>query len=257
MPSALPLKEFYGGRTLNFGHRGASYDAPANTLVAFELAASYGADGVELDVMLTADGHPVVIHDSTVDATTDGTGSVVAMTLAQIKALDAGSYKDPKYAGERIPTLAEVFEAIGDRLLINVELKGSSFRQDGQEAAVAALIDRYGLASRVIVSSFNPVRLRRLRKLAPHVPIGFLHFPDGPLLLRWAWLLWPFSREADHPVHTQVTRKYLAWARRHSLRVNTWVVNDPLRMTVLRDLGVDMIMTDRPDLLRAVLLGER
>lgn len=257
MPGGLPLQEFYGGRTLNIAHRGASYDAPANTLAAFELAATYGADGVELDTMLTADGHPVVIHDGTVDATTDGSGSVADMTLVQIKALDAGSYKDPQYAGERIPTLTEVFSAIGDRLLINIELKGMSYRRDGLEATVAELIDQHHLSSRVIVSSFNPVRLRRMRRAAPHVPIGFLHMRDGPLFLRWAWLLWPFTREADHPIHTQVSQKYLAWARRHRLRVNTWVVNDPARMAVLRDLGVDMIMTDRPNVLRAVLLGER
>ena len=257
MPSELPLDQFYMGRTLNFGHRGASHDAPANTLAAFELAAQYGADGVELDVMLTADRQPVVIHDATVDATTDGTGRVADLTLAQIKALDAGSTFDQRFAGERVPTLAEVLEAVGDRLLLNVELKGLGLKQDGLETLVADLIVRHGLTSRVIVSSFNPLRLRRMRKIAPQIPLGFLHAPGVLGRWRWEWLMWGFRREADHPEHRQVTPNYMAWARRRRLRVNTWVVNSPERMAVLRDMGVDMIITDRPDVLRSVLQGER
>jgi len=253
----LPLHEFYRGRTLNFGHRGASHDAPANTLAAFKLAADYGADGVELDVILTADKQPVVIHDYHVDATTDGTGKVADLTLAQIKELDAGGYFDPRFAGERVPTLSEVFEAVGDRLLFNIELKGITLWPDGMEAIVADLIRRHNMTSRVIVSSFNPLRLRRLRKIAPEIPIGFLHRPDLPIHQRWGWLMWGVPHEADHPMESTVTPAYMAWARRHRYRVNTWVVNDPERMAALRDMGVDMIMTDRPDVLRAVLQGER
>lgn len=257
MSGGLPLESFYMGRVLNFGHRGASHDAPANTLAAFELAADCGADGVELDVMLTTDRQPVVIHDSTVDATTDGSGRVAEMTLAEIKELDAGSYFDARFAGERIPTLSEVFEALGQRLLFNVELKGTSARPDGLEAIVAEAISRHNLVSRVIVSSFNPLRLRRFRRLLPEVAIGYLHMPGLPLHQRWGWLMWGFPREADHPEQSLVTPKYMAWARSRRLRVNTWVVNDPQRMANLRDMGVDMIITDRPDVLRAVLHGER
>src|SRR5512136_697214 len=109
------------GRLLNIAHRGASAAAPQNTLAAFRKAVELGADGVELDVQLSADGAVVVIHDFTVDKTTDGTGRVAAKTLAELKALDAGSRFSPQFAGERIPTLAEVFEAIDGKLLVNVE----------------------------------------------------------------------------------------------------------------------------------------
>lgn len=255
MPSSLPLDGFYQGRILNFGHRGASHDAPQNTLAAFELAVQYGADGVELDVYLTRDGHLVVIHDELVDKTTDGTGPVTAMTLAEVRELDAGSYFDPAFAGQRVPTLDEVFAAVGQQLLINVELKGMSWRQDGLEAAVAAEIARHDMAERVLISSFNPLRLRRMRRLAPQLPLGLLEMPS---MMHWPRRLMAGVRyEAHHPYHIAVTRRYLAWARDHRLRVNTWTVNDPARMTTLRDLGVDLIMTDRPDVLRAVLHGER
>jgi glycerophosphoryl diester phosphodiesterase len=259
LPSGLPLKGFYMGRMLNFGHRGASHDAPENTLAAFELAAQYGADGVELDVLLTRDGHPVVMHNDRVDKTTDGTGLVAEMTLAEIKALDAGSYFSPAFVGEQVPTLDEVFATVSDRLLINVELKGVAYRADGLEAAVIALIEQHDMVERVLVSSFNPVRLRRMRRLAPHIPLGYLHTTDVPVQVRWmaGALTWGLHPEADHPNQKCITPDYMTHARRRKQRVNAWVVNDPDRMVVLRDMGVDMIMTDRPDVLRAVMHGER
>ena len=251
----LPLEDWYRGRTLNFGHRGASHDAPANTLVAFERAGEVGADGIELDVMFSRDGVPVVIHDETLDSTTDGHGPVSALTLAELKALDAGSYKGPQYAGARIPTLEEVFAAVGQRLLINVELKGLSARADGLEAQVAGLIARHGMDARVIISSFNPIRLRRFRRAAPHIPIGFLHETQTPCRCAGcsARCWWACRCEADHPQQTAVTADYLARRHAQGRRVNTWVVNDPARMAALRDLGVDLIMTDRPDVLHGVL----
>jgi glycerophosphoryl diester phosphodiesterase len=259
VPSSLPLDYFYMGHTLNFGHRGASHDAPANTLASFELAARYGADGVELDVQLTRDGHLVVIHDYTVDGTTDGRGFVAEKTLDEIKELDAGSYFNASFAGQRVPTLDEVFEAVGDRLLFNIELKGITFRPDGMETRVADVIARHDMGKRVIISSFNPLRLRWMRRAAPQIPIGFLHMRSLPAHQWWAaeWLTWGLHREADNPRHSEITGEYMAKARRRNLRVNAWVVDDPDRMAALRDLGVDMIITDCPDVLRSVLQGER
>src|SRR5512132_864966 len=105
-----------------FAHRGASAHAPENTLAAFELALAHQADAIELDVKLTADGHVVVIHDPTVDRTTGSQGRVKDLSLAQIRALEAGSFFSEKYRGEKIPTLEEVFESLGKRIFINVEL---------------------------------------------------------------------------------------------------------------------------------------
>ena len=258
MPSTLPMPDFYMGRILNFAHRGASHDAPENTLAAFRLAAQYGADGIELDVTFSADREVVVIHNDTVDATTNGSGEVSEMSLAELKALDAGSFFGSQFAGEQIPTLSEVFEEVGERLYVNVELKGLGRQHDGLEAAVAELIQHHNMTSRVVISSFNPLRLRRMRQVAPQLPLGFLHENQSPLWLRMtaSALLLGVNPEADHPHDPMVNAEYLARCRRRNRRVNVWVVNDPERMRELRDLGADLIMTDRPDVLRAVLQGE-
>jgi len=122
------------GKPLNIAHQGASAYAPGNTLAAFRLALEMGADGFELDIMLSADGHLVVIHDDTVDRTTDGSGPVRQKTLAELKALDAGARFDACFAGERIPTLQEVFDLVaGNRAFVNVELKADSLRGNGLE----------------------------------------------------------------------------------------------------------------------------
>jgi glycerophosphoryl diester phosphodiesterase len=240
-------------RALNIAHRGASAVAPANTLAAFSKAVELGADGIEFDVHLSADGVPVVIHDSAVDATTDGSGQVAEIDLAQLKQLDAGAYFDPAYAGERIPTLEEVLQAFGDRLLLNIELKSTSPRDNGLERAVLALVKQYKLENRVLLSSFNPFSLRRAKRIAPHVYVGLLYAPDLPIFLSRAWLAFLFPHEARHPKHTMVDAGYMRWAHRRGYRVNTWTVDDPDEMRRLIGLGVDGIITNVPDVLRDVL----
>ncbi len=247
----LPLRELYHHTPLVLAHRGASYDAPANTLAAFKLARQMGADGVELDTSLTADGIPVVIHDFSVDETTDGTGRVRDLTLREIKRLDAGSHYDFAFKTERIPTLEEAFEVMGPEMLVNVELKSVGLRPNGLEAAVLGVIRRHNMHSRVIVSSFNLFALRRFHHLAPNIPLGYLYSPDMPLYLRWFMLGVP--HQARHPQHTLITPNYMAWAHHQRFRVNTWTVDDPARMSALRDLGVDAIITNRPNVLLEVL----
>jgi glycerophosphoryl diester phosphodiesterase len=129
---------FRTDRPLILAHRGASRIAPENTLVAFCLALEQGADGLELDVQLSRDGVPVVFHDSELSRTTDGRGRISEKTLAELRTLDAGKWFDPRFAGERIPTLEEVFEAFGDRALYNIELKAFGVQDDGLVQAVVA-----------------------------------------------------------------------------------------------------------------------
>ncbi len=240
-------------RPLILAHRGASAYAPENTLAAFRLAAEMGADGVELDVRLSADGVPVVIHDATVGRTTDGYGTVSQLTLTELQALDAGSWFSPDFAGQRLPTLQEVLEVLGDRLLFNVELKGSSWRDRGLEAAVLAVIEAQGMLDRVLISSFDPFALRRMKRLAPRLPVALLYAPDLPLYLRRAWLAPLLPHEVRNPEHTMVTPKAMAWFRRHRYRVVTWTVDEPEEMRRLARLGVDGIITNRPDVARRVL----
>lgn len=238
---------------LNIAHRGASAAAPSNTLASFEKAAGFGADGIEFDVHLSADGVPVVIHDATVDATTDGSGRVAEMTLAQLKQLDAGSWFDPAFAGERIPTLEEALETMGSRLLFNVELKSASLWGDGLERATVAQVKRHGLDERVLFSSFNPLSLRRIKRIAPHIPVGLLYAPNLPLPLYQVLLKALVPHEACHPGYATVDAHYIAWARRRGYRVNVWTVDDPDEMRRLIRLGVDGIITNVPDVLRRVL----
>lgn len=248
----MVLDDFYQGRTLIFGHRGAKAYAPMNTLPAFELALQQGADGIELDTHLSKDGELIVLHDFTVDHTTDGRGLAKDMTLAEIKALDSGSYFAASFAGTRIPTLDEVFEAVGHKLLINVEIKSETAETDGVEQAVADCLARHDMKKRVIVSSFNPLALKRFREITSDVPIGYLYAPD--------WTFFPevmdsLPHEARHPQHPMIDAKYMEWARDHGWRVNTWTVNDPQRAVELRDLGVDGIITDNPDTVIEALRG--
>lgn len=245
------LEALYSEKPLIFGHRGASADAPMNTLPAFELAAAQGADGVELDVQRTQDGKLVVMHDFTVDGTTDGTGVVTMMTLAQIKALDAGRWFDAAHAGTRVPTLDEVFSAVGQRLVINVEIKTLTLESDGIEQALADCIAAHHMESRVIVSSFNPFALQRFRALMPDIPLASLDAPEVPGEFRA--LMADFPYEVEHPHADMVDAALIAAARETERLVNVWTVNDLDRARVLRDLGVDGIISDTPGVMRAAL----
>lgn len=246
------LDRMYNGRTLIFGHRGASAYAPMNTLPAFELAASQGADGVELDVHFSKDKQLIVLHDFTVDHTTDGKGFARDMTLAQLKTLDAGSKKDPKFAGVQIPTLDEVFQAIGQKLYVNVEIKSETEDTDGVEQAVADCLRRNNMQERVIVSSFNPLALKRFREIMPEVPIGYLYMTDDQ---PFSEVMETLPHEARHPHYPMVDQAYMEWAKSKNYRVNTWTVNDPARAVELKRLSVDAIITDTPDVMREASYG--
>jgi len=242
----------YDDRPLSFAHRGASREAPQNTLAAFLRAADLGADGVELDVQLSKDGELVVIHDFCLEATTDGSGPVRAWTLAELKKLDAGSWFAPAFAGQRIPSLQEVMEAVGQRLLLNIELKTTGLRDDGLAAAVARAIEENRLLERVVVSSFNPVAVWRIKKLNPAIPVGLLYASDTPTLLRKLWTRHFIDLDALHPQHSLVDERFVQWARQRRYRVHTWTVDDPEEMRRLARLGVDIIISNRPDLLAQV-----
>ena len=240
-------------RPLIIAHRGASAAAPQNTLAAFRRAIELGADGVELDVHLSADGVPVVMHGFAVDETTDGTGQVTDQTLAELKELDAGVKFSPQFAGERIPTLAQVFQALEGKLLVNVELKDLSPKGVGLEAPVLEVVRQCDMEKKVLFSSFNPFTLRRMRPLAPQIPSGLLYAHDLPIYLRRAWLAPWTPHEARHPDSEMVNARLVKWCHARKLRVNVWTVNEPVEMKRLISLGVDGIITDVPDVLGALI----
>jgi glycerophosphoryl diester phosphodiesterase len=247
------MESFYLDRPLNFAHQGASHEAPANTLAAFLLAVEMGADGIEFDVHLSRDGEVVVIHDYVVDATTDGHGPVRDQSLSELKRLDAGSWFAPAFLGERVPTLGEVIDTVGQRLLLNIELKTVSLRGEGLAEAVVRIVEENRLLDRVIVSSFNPLSLWRVKRLNPSIPVGLLYGPDMPFFLRRPWFRHLFRPEALHPYHTMVDGDYVRWAKGQGCRVHTWTVDEPGEMWQLMRKGVDLIITNRPDLLSKVL----
>jgi glycerophosphoryl diester phosphodiesterase len=236
-----------------FAHRGASSDAPENTLAAFDLAHRQGAEAIELDAKLTADGQVVVIHDQTVDRTTQGSGRVKEMSLTQLKELDAGSHFDMRFKGEPIPTLDEVFAAFGQKLFINVELTNYASLLDALPAEVAGLVKQHGLSHRVMFSSFNPIALLRIHRLLPETPVGLLALPgnSGAWARSWPGRIIPY--QALHPALDDVTPDLVEKCHRLGKRVFVWTVNQVEDMRRLMEMKVDGIFTDDPVSARQVL----
>ncbi|MCS6827046.1 MAG: hypothetical protein NZ553_10575 [Caldilinea sp.] len=230
-----------------FAHRGARRAAPENTLPAFARALEMGVAGIELDVHRSADGRLVVIHDFTVDKTTNGQGRVEQMTAAELRRLDAGGYFDPKFAGVQIPFLEEVLELVGDRCRLNIEIKSMHPYADDASDGVAALIRERKLYDRVIVSSFNPITLIKMRYLDAKIALGVLYDASMPVFLRNMWAGPPLRPEAQHPHHALIDAEFMAWARSLPAAVNTWTVNAVEEAQRLAALGVDVIITDVPD----------
>jgi glycerophosphoryl diester phosphodiesterase len=232
-------------------HRGASLIAPENTLLAFRLAAELGADAIELDAKLTADGHAVIHHDRTLDRTTDGSGPLSAKTLEELQRLDAGSHLDRKFAGECIPTLRQVFQEIGDRLLMNIELTNYSRPFNQLPEVVSRMIFEFDLMGRVLISSFNPIALIKMRRLAPEIPLGLLVMDTEPFwLIAFFRLMTPY--QAYHPSFPMVDKQLVQ--REHHLghRVNVWTVNEEDKIRELVSMGIDGVITDVPDIAHEV-----
>jgi glycerophosphoryl diester phosphodiesterase len=251
MPNPNLRDAMLSGETLIFGHRGAMARAPMNTMASFALAKSQGADGIELDIHLSSDGELVVIHDETVDATTNGRGNVAELTLAQLHALDAGAWFSPEYSQQRIPTLNEVFAGFGGGFLINVEIKSPRATVDRLVTALADCVRRHNLPERVLVSCFDPVILRRVKHMMPSVMAGFLYQPGMPAAHYLP--LEKLRHEARHPRHDMVDEEYMNRARARGYYVNVWTVNEPKRALELRRLGVNIIMTDDPAAITSAL----
>jgi glycerophosphoryl diester phosphodiesterase len=231
-----------------FAHRGASAHAPENTLAAFQLALAQNADGIELDVKLSSDGQVIVIHDPTVDRTTGAKGRVKDMTLADLRSLDAGSFFSENFKGEKIPTLEEVFETMGKRLFINVELTNYTTPRDHLVETVCMLVKKFNLQKHVMFSSFFARNLAKAGSYIPEVPRGLLAL-DG---LGGAWARsfgYYFGKyQALHPYLSDVTPEQVGRVHRLKGRIHVWTVNKAEDMRRLFRWGVDAIFTDDPQL---------
>ena len=219
---------------LCIGHRGARGHEPENTVRSVRRALELGADGVEVDAWF-AGGELIVIHDETLDRTTNGRGRVADRTFAQLRALDAGG-------GEKVPTLREIFDAVDRRAFINIELKGP-----GTAAPVQSLIEEYvnmrGWSyGHFLVSSFDHTELARLA--SPRIRIGLL-YPRVPL--RFAKLAAKLGAYSIHTPVRSTRRPFVARAHRRGLKVFTYTANSPRSIRRLHAIGVDGVFTDFPE----------
>jgi len=236
-------------RPLLIAHRGASADAPESTIAAFELALEQGADGLELDVHLSADGHPVVIHDFTLERTTDGAGPVSALRVRELKRLDAGGWHDRRFHGQRIQTLQEVLERFRDRTRFWLELKGGPALYPGLEERVVSTIEIYDVVDRVMVQSFDPAALLEVRALNREIRVGAV-VARAPLDRA---VLVPGTVDAVCPALTACSAGLIGEVRQAGLDCHAWTVNEPAQVDRLVGWGVSGIITDRPGALRARL----
>ena len=258
----MPLRETVGQKwQLVVGHRGASADHPENTLESFEGAIAAGADLVELDVRLSADGVPVIMHDAEVSQTTDGSGFIHELTLQDLKRLDASAGR----GGTRteIPTLSEALELLSGRAGVDVEIKNMpgepAFDSPREEIArcVVALLHDVAFDGDVLVSSFNWLSIERVRELEPSIPTGFL---STALMDPRACLV--YVRSAGHayvlpqaPAVFEAGQAFVEEAHREGIRVGTWTLDDPAGIERLFAMGVDAIATNRPDVAVAARSG--
>jgi glycerophosphoryl diester phosphodiesterase len=227
-----------------FAHRGDSAEAPENTLAAFRLAIHSGAEGVEFDVQASRDAVPVVIHDRTLERTTDGAGLVGEHTLAELKALEAGAWKAPAFAGERIPTLEEALNLLrGSALALNIELKTSEMFYPGLAEAVARIVREMGLAGRTILSSFNHHSLLEAARSAPEIPRAALL--DAHLIEPWRYVL-AQGFQALHVERHACTAELARGCAQAGIPLRAYIINDEGEFRRLAALGVDAVFTDHP-----------
>ena len=237
---------------MNIAHRGFSSQYPENTILAFQKALDIGIDWMEFDLQVTSDNHLVVLHDKTVDRTTDGRGPVSELTLRQVEALDAGAHLGDRFAGERIPTFEAVLDLLASRARMAVELKFDGLRPIGQ---VLDILKARNLIDQVSISSFDLGKLPEVKRICPECSTTALLKPSLDVSKDWV-------REAQHygvdvfgPQHTDTTAEMVQKAHGEGLIVRCWGLGrdkgPALERTI--DLGVDGATTDCPDVLQSIL----
>lgn len=247
--------------TIIVAHRGAAAQAPENTMEAFRLAVEAGADAIELDVHLTADGQLAVVHDDTLDRTTDRTGRVAELTMARIREADAGAtFARPGDSGfpfaERgltVPTLPEVLDWLPDGIGLVIEIKARA----AADAVVDAVRDHGIREGRLAVISFDEAAIERVRELDPGIKTGYLLVPSQPVEPALVWAT-EHGHAGVHPWEGDLGMDplpLLAQANAFGREIGCYVVNDPERMRHLAACGIWGFVTDVPDVAKAALRG--
>lgn len=237
-------------KPLVIAHRGASKEAPENSLAAFILGVKQGCDMIELDIHLTKDKQIVVIHDHTLERTTNGMGEIANLDYEDIKGYDCGQWFSDQYTGEYVPLLEEVMMKVPASVQFNVEIKAAE-----APGMVSCLIDVLNKTDRIgstVVSSFHYGCLAELKKQLPEIRIGMLYHPEVADFTR-------FEEESGvevfslHPHYPLVTEAYMETANAAGKTVYPWTADEEADLNRLINLGVAGIITNKPDLLRMIL----
>jgi len=237
-------------------HRGASAYYPENTMIAFEKAVELGAEMIELDIALSKDGIPVVFHDAKLNRHTNGTSYLKYYTLEELKKLDAGSWFDPKFSNQTIPTLQEVLEFASGEIALNIEIKTEAVSdniKNGIEEKALQLVKKLGMENHVLFSSFDYRAVRHLKKLDPNMPVALLYERRQSNRLLPHQLVETYGADAFNCSYRQLSRKWIANLNEHHIPTFIYTVNSQNRMQKLIEGGVHGIFTDKPDVLRNVV----
>lgn len=258
----IKLSEGKDMKTLNFAHRGFRSAYPENTMLAFQKAVELGVDGIEFDVHLSSDGVPVIIHDETVDRTCDASGLVKDFTFSDLRKMNAAAKFPPKdfeksasptfnNSNEKIPSLEEYFDFIKTTNVIsNIELKTGVFEYPGIEEKVYALLKKYKLTEKCIISSFNHESVLRIKKLNSALVCGFL---VDAWELDQASILKKYGIECYHPCAYRLTKNFVDEMHAENIKVNAWFGSIQLDYADVISTGVDAIITDSPDRVAKIL----
>ena len=229
-------------RPVIYAHRGASAQAPENTMAAFVKAVELGSGGIELDVRMTKDGEIVVIHDEAIDRTSNGTGKVKELTLSELTRFDFGYWFSQEFSGEKIPTLEQVMEILSKwNGSLNIEIKANDI---GIESSVIELIDKYGMGKRVIVSSFNHYILVNIRRIDDSIK-------TGALFMETLYKPWEYARSiganAIHPFYRAIDTEIIKECIANDIDVNAFTVDRSEDIKMLAEAKISGIITNMPD----------
>jgi len=233
-------------RVLVSGHRGASGLAPENTTVAILKAAEYNVDLTELDVQETKDGRIILLHDDDLKRTTNDSGVIWEKNWADLQSVDAGSWKGAEFSGEPIPLLTTIIDTVRGKIKLNIEIKINN-HQEKIEQRVVNIIEKKDFIDQCVVTSFNRATVEKVKDLNPKIKVGLIFgkMPKEDIFnTRWELL---------SVRHKLVTKEFVEKAHQANKEVHVWTVDDPKLMKKLISLGVDCIITNRPDILQDVL----
>lgn len=235
-----------------FAHRGLNHQAPENTLSAFRLAAEQGVQWIEADVDVLADGTAIVIHDETLDRTTDRSGEYANLTSADLDPIDAGIWFSPEFAGEPLPTLDALVRLLNETgMHANIELKGPTGGKEHAERLihqVAQSLTALKPENQVLISSFNHVLLARFKEHAPQYPVGCL-FERHTFYPDWRTVAELVGASAIHPEDAGLTAEQIAMMRDAGYDVNVWTVNSRARINQLKNFGATGVFNDQANLM--------